>query len=158
MAKEQIAENTLKVWYIPQVGAVNNPFEVIVPNIATAKIVMDSLTGLSNYEFENEIKPDYADAIGLSRYEDDGTGNLEWVDWEIEELEFEHQSLPIVPDFVAKLINELKENKFDLSFALKCSLLNYTGVGHEKAIRWKNSHQEEFVRAWKYGYTIEKPQ
>lgn len=89
MTKEAIKENTMKVWYFPQIGATNKPYEVVVPDIATAKIVMTALTGLSSFEFENKIKPDYADAIGLSRYEDDGAGNFEWVDWEVEELEIE---------------------------------------------------------------------
>lgn len=118
MTKETIAENTLKVWYIPQVGAVNKPYEVIVPNIATAKIVMDSLTGLSNYEFENEIKPDYADAIGLSRYEDDGTGNLEWIDWEVEELEFE--------------LNIIKQPDLDSKLAIALDYIQYIAMSSEE--------------------------
>lgn len=55
-----------RVWYIPQVPM--KPFRFEVPDIATARIVKEALIKFSLFEFENNVKPDYADAIGIEKF------------------------------------------------------------------------------------------
>lgn len=78
-------EGDLKVWYIPQIPM--PAFEVEVPDLATARIVHDALIGLSLFEFENRVKPDYSDAGGIVRWESDGEGGFAWFD--VDESEWE---------------------------------------------------------------------
>lgn len=73
----------IKVWYIPQIPM--QPYEVMVPDLKTAQIVLDALISLSIFEFENRVKPDYADAAGIARFEG-GTEDGEWWDVEDDEL------------------------------------------------------------------------
>lgn len=70
-------EGDLRVWYIPQVPM--RPYVVHVPRrngasdedyLREAAFVLDSITGLSSFEFANDVKPDYADAGGIERFED----------------------------------------------------------------------------------------
>jgi hypothetical protein len=64
---------SVKVWYIPQVPM--PPFEVEVADVATGRIVLDALVDFSLFEFENRVKPDYADMGGISELVDG-----EWCD------------------------------------------------------------------------------
>lgn len=75
----------LEVWYIPQVPM--KAFKYPVPSIAVGKTVLDALEMFSLFEYENRIKPDYADAGGIIRYEEDGDGGFDWFDVEDEEAE-----------------------------------------------------------------------
>ncbi|WP_348618870.1 DUF1642 domain-containing protein [Lactococcus lactis] len=68
------------------------------------------------------------------------------------------QSLPVVPEFVADYISELKEKGHGIQFGLMCSTHNAAGEGNEKAIHWKDDNAEDFARAWLDGYQVEKPQ
>ena len=67
-----------KVWYIPQVPM--KPFEVEVADLPTARLLLDTLEWFSLFEYEERVKPDYADAGGIS--EPDGEGD--WMDVEDE--------------------------------------------------------------------------
>lgn len=70
----------IRVWYIPQIGAGLKAFEVIAPDYATAKLIDQTLAKFSLYEYENRVKPDYADVGGISRWESDGEGGFAWYD------------------------------------------------------------------------------
>lgn len=82
----------LKVWYIPQVPM--KPFEVEIPHrdgdeekeLALAVILRDTIINFSIFEFENNVKPDYSDMDGISRWEDNGDG-FDWYDVDEEEIE-----------------------------------------------------------------------
>jgi hypothetical protein len=74
----------LKVWYVPQIPM--EGFEVAVPDLRTAKLVLDALCAFSLFEFENRVKPDYADTGGVVRYEE-GDDGPEWFD--VDECELE---------------------------------------------------------------------
>ncbi len=63
-----------RVWWIPQVPM--KPFIVEVSDLQTASTLLDVLAEYDNFQFENNIKPDYANAGGLSVFEDG-----EWTDW-----------------------------------------------------------------------------
>jgi hypothetical protein len=65
----------LKVWWIPQVPG--KPFFVEVESVAEGAKLMAVLADYDNFQYENNIKPDYCNSGGLMMLE-----NGEWVDWE----------------------------------------------------------------------------
>lgn len=75
----------LCVWHNPQVGAVSS-FFYPVPNLETAKLVINMLADYDLWQYENRIKGDYANATGLIVYEgalegeEDHDGWFEWSD------------------------------------------------------------------------------
>ena len=75
-----------------------------------------------------------------------------------DKLKLQQQALPVVPEFVADYISELKEKGHGIQFGLMCSTHNAAGEGNEKAIHWKDDNAEDFARAWLDGYQVEKPQ
>ena len=70
-----------KVWYIPQVPMA--AFEVEVPDVPSARMVLDALSAFSLFEFENRVKPDYCDAGGIVVLD-----HGEWRDLEEDDEEF----------------------------------------------------------------------
>lgn len=69
-----------KVWYIPQVPM--PAFEREYTDFDTAKAVVNALIGLSIFEFENRVKPDYADMAGIARWEDGEWCDVDEADWD----------------------------------------------------------------------------
>ena len=69
----------LRVWWIPQVPC--EAFYVYVKSVTEGVNVMNILAEYDAFQFENKIKPDYANAGGLHVLDEDG----EWVDWWDEE-------------------------------------------------------------------------
>lgn len=84
-------EGDLMVWYIPQVPG--EAFERFIPHhpgddqkeLSFALILQDVMLGLSAFEFEHRIKPDYSDAAGIARWETDGETGYAW--YEVDESE-----------------------------------------------------------------------
>ncbi|QDK70330.1 DUF1642 domain-containing protein [Lactococcus protaetiae] len=74
-----------------------------------------------------------------------------------EQLTEVNKSLPIVPQFVADWISELKEAKNDLSYAFWCKFEDCASYDYNKAIAWRDNHPDEFARAWLDGYQVEEP-
>lgn len=70
----------LRVWWIPQIPG--DPFYVSVQSVVEAVKVMNTLALYDIFQYENKIKPDYANAGGVQEY--DTTAN-EWCDWLDEE-------------------------------------------------------------------------
>lgn len=66
------------VWWIPQIPM--KAFEVEVPTFEEGVRLLDTLGNYDLFQFENKIKPDYANMGGLMMNE-----NGEWVDWYDEE-------------------------------------------------------------------------
>lgn len=64
----------LRVLYNPQVPG--KPYTREVSSLEDAALVADTLTSFSDFEYKNNIKPDYSDALDLEVYEDG-----EWVTW-----------------------------------------------------------------------------
>ena len=75
-----------KVWWIPQVPG--KSFEVEVDSVIEGAKLMDTLAKYDDFQFKNNIKPDYSNAGGLMEFLDG-----EWVDWEDEKT---GESDPIV--------------------------------------------------------------
>ena len=73
-----------KVWHIPQIPM--KAFEVEVPDAATGRLLSSALCDYDLFQFENRIKPDYANASGVVWKCDERTGG-EWEDLEEEDEE-----------------------------------------------------------------------
>ena len=67
-------EGDLKVWWIPQVPM--EPFEYAVKTPMEGAILCDALALYDQFQFEQNVKPDYSNAGGLQVFEDG-----EWIDW-----------------------------------------------------------------------------
>ena len=67
-------EGALKVWWVPQLPG--KAFEVPVPDLRSAALLLNTLADYDQFQFENNIKPDYCNAGGLMVFEDD-----DWIDW-----------------------------------------------------------------------------
>lgn len=67
-----------KAWYIPQVPM--KAFEFETEDLLLAGTVLDQISEFSAFEFNNNIKPDYFDVAGISRWEEDGEGGYDWFD------------------------------------------------------------------------------
>ncbi len=76
------AHGTVKVWWIPQVPG--DPFEVIVPDTATGKLVADILADYDQFQLDQNIKPDYCNAGGVVTYD---AAEDEWFDAEEDDFE-----------------------------------------------------------------------
>lgn len=74
-------EGDLRVWWIPQVPG--EMFYVDVPDLPSAARTMDTLAFYDLFQFDNNIKPDYANAGGVERYEDGEWEELDTDDYEI---------------------------------------------------------------------------
>lgn len=71
-------EGDLRVWWIPQVPM--KPFCVPVETLQQGKWLCDVLANYDAFQFKHNIKPDYANAGGVNRYESDGEGGFDWFD------------------------------------------------------------------------------
>lgn len=74
MARPAPKAGDLRVWHIPQIPG--KPFLVPVANIVEGKLLLDALAHYDLFQFENRIKPDYANGGVLNVFEDG-----EWTDW-----------------------------------------------------------------------------
>lgn len=68
-----------KVWYIPQIPM--TAFEREYDDFDTAKAVLNAVINFSIFEFENRVKPDYADMAGMERWEDGDWEEVEEDQW-----------------------------------------------------------------------------
>lgn len=76
MTNEYPTEGDLRVWYIPQVPS--ESYEVDIPRrdgtsesayLEQAAFVLSAIIGLSIWEFDHRVKPDYSDAAGIARFD-----------------------------------------------------------------------------------------
>lgn len=80
-----MSEKEFKVWWVPQIPM--EAFTVPVVSVAEGVKVMDVLAKYDQFQFDNNVKPDYCNAGGLVQWDEDsdGEGNPGWVDWYDEE-------------------------------------------------------------------------
>jgi hypothetical protein len=64
----------LEVWWIPQVPM--KAFRKRVADLAQAKLLLEALADYDLFQYENNVKGDYANVGGLQIFEDG-----EWSDW-----------------------------------------------------------------------------
>jgi len=69
----------LRIWHIPQVPS-NNPFKVEVKNADEAAKILSVLWDYDNYQFKNNIKPDYSNASGLEYWDEEAQEWQEYYD------------------------------------------------------------------------------
>ena len=80
-------EGDLRVWHIPQVPM--EPFYVAVASIEEGERICEVLADYDLFQYRNKIKPDYANAQGISVYcedLDDELGGPGWIDVEEDEI------------------------------------------------------------------------
>lgn len=68
-----------RIWHVPQMPMKAFYFEV--PDLATARILVEAFALYDLFQYENRVKGDYANASGIQVWEDD-----EWVDVDEDEL------------------------------------------------------------------------
>jgi hypothetical protein len=77
----------LQVWWIPQVPG--KPFYVSVNSVQEAAKIIRILADYDAFQFDHNIRPDYASVGGLLQWDEDsdgeGKGNAGWVSWYDEE-------------------------------------------------------------------------
>ena len=83
----------LRVWWIPQVGAISKAFYVPVQSAEEGKKVLDMLAAYDAFQLQNRIKPDYTNAGGLQVY------NPEIADYEDWYLETDDDYFDEVDDY-----------------------------------------------------------
>lgn len=66
----------LKVLHIPQVPG--TPFEVPVSSVEEGVIMMDTLARYDQFQFDQNVKPDFCNASFLVQWDEE---NQEWEDW-----------------------------------------------------------------------------
>ena len=66
----------LRVWHIPQVPM--KPFYVYVQSVEEAWKVLNILWDYDIFQYENKVKPDYANASGLAYFDE---AEQEWFEW-----------------------------------------------------------------------------
>lgn len=66
----------LRVWWIPQVPM--KAFRVDVNTIEEAKLLLHTLAQYDIFQYENNVKPDFANAGGLEVFDEE---NGEWCEW-----------------------------------------------------------------------------
>ncbi|MEI3641981.1 DUF1642 domain-containing protein [Lactococcus cremoris] len=71
----------------------------------------------------------------------------------------QQQSLPVVPGFVAEWIEILKTKGLKpLKNPETYEETGFTEETLQNIVFWISEHQEDYMRAWLDGYTVEKPQ
>ena len=75
----------LRVWWIPQIG-MKNHFSKEVSSLEEGVQLMNVLSDYDKFQFENKIKPDYANTGGIEQLEPregylDNPDVPEWQDW-----------------------------------------------------------------------------
>ena len=112
-------------------------------------------------KFEEKKKEAYEKASMKFYGNIDGSRPMRYLLNELENagLLKEKQALPVVPEFVAEWIEILKTK--GLKPLKNPETYGETGFTEEKLqniVFWISENQEDYMRAWLDGYTVEKPQ
>ena len=75
----------LRVWWVPQIPGPS--FKVDVATAAEGLKIIDVLADYDLFQLQHMIKPDYCNAGGLMRYEEDGEGGFGWFELGVDDLE-----------------------------------------------------------------------
>ncbi|WMB98819.1 DUF1642 domain-containing protein [Lactococcus cremoris] len=97
------------------------------------------------------------DFTGVAKKFTEGAQTLkEWKEYAFlleDKLKLQQQALPVVPDFIGKLINTFgapEDGKY----------INYSASYpvHQKELDWIDNHQKTWLTALLFGFRVEKPQ
>ena len=77
----------LRIWWIPQIPG--KQFFVPVKSVDEAILIYDTLGRYDEFQFKENIKPDYSNVGGLQVYDwdADGDGQHDWIDWHDEDTD-----------------------------------------------------------------------
>ena len=56
-------------------------FEVWVNNLEEAALLLDTLANYDQFQYDNNIKPDYCNAGGLMIWDNEDENGICWIDW-----------------------------------------------------------------------------
>jgi hypothetical protein len=73
----------LVVWHIPQVPG--RAFRVPVASVEEGRKLCGVLADYDAFQLAERVKPDYCNANGVERWEDDGDSGFDWFDAEEED-------------------------------------------------------------------------
>lgn len=65
----------IRIWHVPQVPG--KAFHVVIESIEEGKRLLDILALYDEFQFENNIKPDYSNASGIEYWDVDAA---EWLE------------------------------------------------------------------------------
>jgi hypothetical protein len=87
-AEQTIKQGALKVWWIPQIPG--KAFYVPVASVDEGVKLLNTLAQYDLFQFEHDIKPDYANAGGLLMFRPDlrcmdNPDDTDWTDWYYED-------------------------------------------------------------------------
>jgi len=77
-------EIKFRVWHIPQIPM--KPFEVPVWDYHDGKRICEMLADYDDFQFKNNIKPDYANVNGVQYFDPEENDWLDVTDDDIEEI------------------------------------------------------------------------
>lgn len=94
----------LRVWWIPQVPG--EAFYMPVDNVVEGKLLLDTLAQYDLFQYDNRIKPDYANAGGLQYLDEEDN---EWWDYYVDDkvLEITNLDKENIDDFTLEEIRDL---------------------------------------------------
>jgi hypothetical protein len=95
----------LRVWWTPQVPC--KAFEVDVPSLAAASLLLDTLAQYDLFQLEHRIKPDFCNAGGLIEFDGE-----EWIDWYCPETSDDFDDVRDDPARLARLDADLSTQPF----------------------------------------------
>ena len=103
------------------------------------------------------------DFTGLAKKFTEGAQTLkEWKEYAFlleDKLKLQQQALPVVPEDVAEWIEILKTKGLKpLKNPETYEETGFTEETLQDIVFWISEHQEDYMRAWLDGYTVEKPQ
>lgn len=103
------------------------------------------------------------DFTGLAKKFTEGAQTLkEWKEYTFlleDKLKLQQQALPVVPEDVAEWIEILKTKGLKpLKNPETYEETGFTEETLQDIVFWISEHQEDYMRAWLDGYTVEKPQ
>lgn len=66
----------LRIWYIPQVPM--KAFYRDISSLEEGRNLLNTIYDVALFEYYNKVKPDYSNAGGIERWEEDGEGGYAW--------------------------------------------------------------------------------
>lgn len=100
-------EKKFRVWWIPQVGEISEPFYVPVQSEEEGKKVMTILAAYDAYQLQHNIKPDYCNSGGIQLYD---PNVADWVDYD-SEIEDEYSEPEEIESFKEEMFNQIDWKK-----------------------------------------------
>ncbi|MFF0498489.1 hypothetical protein ACFYU5_18935 [Nocardia aobensis] len=76
----------LRIWYIPQIPM--KAYYRDITSVEEGRNLLDAIYELALFEFHNNVKPDYSNAGGIERWEEDGEGGYSWCTVDEDEMDW----------------------------------------------------------------------